>query len=180
MAVTNPFLLAFRGIWTILETDTALIGSSGLVPSNNCVKMFFQEDEDGASYKRGPQRSNYQDADFPELRVVKTGGFTHEYFDSNSHRVQAHFRIDTRTGDQQTDKICLVQWQTIIAMSKWRAVLSALTLPATGFSSATYIFDCGMMDFKENLEPGPLIKGWHQAWNGYIDMVVSQSAIIAA
>jgi len=145
MAVTNPFLLAFRGIWTILEADTDLIGSSGLIPSGNCVKTFFQEDEDGSSYRRLPARRSIQ-----------------------------------YTGEQQADKLCLVQWQTIIAMSKWRDTLSALTLPAVGFSSATYIFDCGMMDFKDSVELDREIKGWRQAWHGYVDMVVSQSAIIAA
>lgn len=172
MAVTNPFLLAYRGIWTVLEANSSLIGTSALVQPGNCVKMFFQQGEDGSDYVRDPKKDAVRYADSPELEVEPVGGYSHMYRTSSGTSVTKRYNIWIRTGEQQTGQMMLVEWEVLRAMMDWKTTLEALK-----WNSTAFVKDCRLVQQKEQLTPDRTAKGWVMAWSGLLDMWFTSTAL---
>lgn len=162
----DPFTQVHDALWELLEDN---VGFTELVKEGNRIK--FSGDE------RDPIKTQVQDADLPEVRIVVAGGTPALLNTTSSSKCTKRFQIQVSTGDQRVTAILFpLQWEIFRALSNWPAKLLALTWEGEQFVKRAALFDIA-----EGVTDADLlrnIKGWATLWLFETELWFKTSAIL--
>jgi hypothetical protein len=149
----NPLWLVYQELWKILRANA---GYTALVKTEI---DYFDDNE------KFPQRKDtYTTSDFPAVKIVP-GGFPPGLDASSCSAIGSmKWQIQIATGEQSAKADLDLEWQIVVAMSKWLASLHALR-----WNEKQFVGKCALGDSSETLEDkreNRGIRGWSAVWTG--------------
>ena len=177
MVDINPIKQVFDGLWTVLEAHT---GFTALVAVGNRIK--FTKGVSGKALSvttRTPLKPRIFDGDFPQVRIVPQGGFSHGEYSSSGSLIEKTFHIEALTAEQQYDDLGELEWEIFRAFADWRTatVESSTVLAAMTWTSLTFVTDVSLKATQQSLATEKGIVGWKTLWAATVRMDFSTTTL---
>ena len=154
----DPFSKVYAAIWDMLESNAEFCR---LVKEGNRIKF------DGVN--RDPIKGQITDSDFPEVRIVPTGGETNLENTSGSGSITKNFDIQVSTGDQRLPyRLFPVEWCILKASLSWWEKIKSLT-----WQDQLFVRDARPVSISEGVSEADLnrgIKGWATVLSFTVEM----------
>lgn len=150
----DPFRQIHDTLWYLLEQHS---GFTALVPAGNRIK--HAEGFEDADRDRDPGKRAGMSADYPEVRIVSSGGKAHQYRSSSRSSCRKDFQIQVRTGEQQTGLLFRVEWEILRAMMDWLDYIEHLEWHDNRFAKR-----CAVQEVSDTVTGRKGNRGWSTAW----------------
>lgn len=152
VGIVDPFTLVYKALWEMLEDHDEF---KSFVREGNRVKF--------TGKPREYLKTQVQDADLPEVRLVPAGAQPHLQRTSNGSSVVERFEIQIATGSEGVDlSLYPVKWAVFKAMSNWSTRLSVLTWNENKFVKLAR--PTAINDGSSGFDEARGIKGWTSVW----------------
>lgn len=151
--------MVYNELWALAEGASIF---TDLVKPSNRIKFSATKPSD-------PVKREVSTADLPEVVLISTGMSAALHSTSSSTMCVRQYEWIIATGDLSlVNKLMPVEWAVFVAMSGWKAVLTALQWNGAGFVKRCDLgaIDNGFTDPERNRG----IRGWSAIWRCEVEM----------
>lgn len=168
---TNPFCKTYDAVFEILfgGENNAL---ADMVRVGNRINFGTESERD-----RSPTKPTVTTADLPEVRLIDVGGTLNLHANSSSLSYIQQLSLYTQTGDwRYANFISLLNWYTIVNMSKWRTLLTSLRWNEKPF--VKNILNTPIQIGAQNPERSNAVAGWTSIWQMQLELRIDNVDIV--